>query len=222
MSQSDFDDLLKQAISSYKVGDIEEARRLLASILTISPTHPDANHNMGLLYIGSGEIKAALPFFKVALEAKPDVAQFWYSYVDALIKDKDFSSACTVLNQARVKGANGRAFDELELTLSKFKKQPKVKGDPSPSQLQPLLTLYNEGKLQAALLEADNLVEIFSNSAFLYNLIGVLNAGLSNHEISINNYKKALKLKPDFVDAYNFLGIHYYVCCHLEVFPQMY
>jgi len=206
MGQLDFDDLLKQAISSYKVGNVEEARRLLASILTISPTHPDANHNMGLLYIGSGEIKAALPFFKVALEARSDVAQFWYSYVDALIKDKDFSSARTVLNQARVKGAKGRAFDELELTLSKFKEQPKVKGDPSPSQLQPLLTLYNEGKLQAALFKADHLVRIFSNSAFLYNLIGVLNAGLGNYETSINNYRQALKLKPNFVDAYCNMG----------------
>ena len=148
MSQLDFDDLLKQAISSHKAGDIEEARRLLTSILTISPKHPDANHNMGLLYIGGGEIKAALPFFKVALEAKSNVAQFWYSYVSALIKNKDFSSARSVLNQARAQGAKGRAFDELELTLSKLKVQSKVNGDPSPAQLQPLLALYNEGKLQ--------------------------------------------------------------------------
>ena len=41
---------------------------------------------MGVLAVGVGKVEQALPFFKTALEANPSIAQYWLSYIDALVK----------------------------------------------------------------------------------------------------------------------------------------
>jgi thioredoxin-like negative regulator of GroEL len=72
---------------------------------------------MGVLAVGVGKVEQALPFFKTALEANPATAQFWLSYIDALIKLERLADAKAVLDQARSKGAKGDGFDELEQRL---------------------------------------------------------------------------------------------------------
>jgi predicted Zn-dependent protease len=73
-------------VEAHKAGQVQEADRLYTAILKAQPKHPDANHNMGVLAVGVGKVEQALPFFKTALEANPATAQFWLSYIDALIK----------------------------------------------------------------------------------------------------------------------------------------
>ena len=59
----------------------------------------------------------ALPFFKTALEANPSIAQFWLSYIDALIKLDRIEDAKAVFDQAKSKGAKGDRFDQIEEML---------------------------------------------------------------------------------------------------------
>ncbi len=63
--------------------------------LSYSPNliNPDANHNLGVLAVSVNKADAALPLFKTALEANPKIEQFWLSYIDALIKEKQFDNA---------------------------------------------------------------------------------------------------------------------------------
>ena len=82
---------LQKGIVAHKEGKTQDAERLYRAILQSQPTHPDANHNLGVLAISVNKIDAALQFFKTALEANPKTEQFWLSYVNALIKDKQFS-----------------------------------------------------------------------------------------------------------------------------------
>jgi thioredoxin-like negative regulator of GroEL len=108
------DEALKKGIEAHKSGQVQEADRLYAAVLKAEPNHPDANHNMGVLAVGVGNVQKALPFFKTALEIKPGVAQFWLSYIDALIKIGRIADGKAVFDQAKVKGAKGEAFDQLE------------------------------------------------------------------------------------------------------------
>ena len=48
---------------------------------------------MGALALGVGKGQEALPFFKTALEANPNISQCWLSYIDALVKEKQFDNA---------------------------------------------------------------------------------------------------------------------------------
>ena len=72
---------------------------------------------MGVLAVGVGKVQEALPFFKAALEANPSVAQYWLSYIDALIKLDRIADAKAVFDQAKNNGAKGDGFDQIEKRL---------------------------------------------------------------------------------------------------------
>jgi len=118
------DQALQQGVEAHKAGQVQEADRLYTAILKAQPKHPDANHNMGVLAVGVGKVHEALPFFKTALEANPAKAQFWLSYIDALIKLGKLADAKAVLDQAKSKGAKGDSFDKLEQRLNEATEEP--------------------------------------------------------------------------------------------------
>ena len=79
---------LQQGIAAHREGKFQEAERLYRAILQSQPTHPDANHNLGVLAVSVNKADAALPLFRAALEANPKIEQFWLSYIDTLSKQQ--------------------------------------------------------------------------------------------------------------------------------------
>ncbi len=98
---------LQQAVEAHKAGRMQDAERLYRAILQAQPKHPDANHNLGVLAVSVNKPEAALPLFKTALEANPSQGQFWLSYIDALIKEKQFDNARNLLEQGKKTGLAG-------------------------------------------------------------------------------------------------------------------
>ena len=125
------DQALQKGVEAHKAGQSQEADRYYTAILKANPKHPDANHNMGVLAVGIGKVEAAIPFFKTALEANPKIAQFWLSYIDALIKLDRITDAKRVFDQAKSNGAMGDVFDQLGLQLNtaSVKAKSKVRED---------------------------------------------------------------------------------------------
>ncbi len=79
--------------------------------------------------------------------------------------------------------------------------------EPPKEQLDRLIGLYGQGRLaEVAQLSASMATE-FPNSPILYNILGAANMGLRNFEEAIENFKKALQIKPDYAEAHNSLGI---------------
>ena len=154
MTELTIDQALQQAIEAHKAGKVQQADRLYTAILKAQPKHPDANHNMGVLAIGVGKVEHALPFFKTALEANPATAQFWLSYIDALIKFDQLADAKAVLDQARSKGAKGDSFDKLEQRLKEASEEPisasKITTEVPPQQSNILDSLNLEQALKLA------------------------------------------------------------------------
>ena len=114
------DQALQKAVEAHKSGKLQDAENLYRAILQAQSNHPDANHNLGVLAVSSNKSEASLPFFKTALEANPFQGQFWLSYLEALIKEKQFDNARSVLGQAKKSGLVGEKVDELvaKLTVS--------------------------------------------------------------------------------------------------------
>ena len=145
------DQALMKGVEAHKAGKLQEADRYYTAILKVQPKHLDANHNMGVLAVGVGKIEEALPFFKTALEANPSIAQFWLSYIDALIKLNRMDDAKTVLDEAKSKGIKGDGIKALSKKV--ISKSSDVK-DPPQDQLQSLVNLYTQGLFQKALTQA--------------------------------------------------------------------
>ena len=98
---------LQRGMAAQKDGKLEEAERLYRTVLQSESKHPDANHNLALIAVSLNKVDVALPLFKTALEANPQKEQFWVSYIDALIKEKQFESAKKVLDRGKKAGWTG-------------------------------------------------------------------------------------------------------------------
>ena len=133
---------LQQGIAAHKEGKLQDADRLYRAILQSQPLHPDANHNLGVLAVSVNNVDAALPLFKTALEANPNIEQFWISYIDALIKEKQFNNAKQVLEQAKKQGVAGEKLNVLETQLTPTTKV----NEPKSASQKKSLTLSEKRK----------------------------------------------------------------------------
>ena len=105
------DQALQQGVDAHKEGKLEEAKRLYQAILQSQPLHPDANHNLGVLSVSVNKVQEALPLFKTALESNPKMEQFWLSYINVLIKEKQFDNAKKVIEQGKKQGVSVKKLD---------------------------------------------------------------------------------------------------------------
>ena len=144
------EEALQKGIEAHKAGKAQEADQYYTAILKANPKHLDANHNMGVLAVDVGKVEQALPFLKIALEANPNIAQFWISYIDALIKLDRMVDAKAVFDQAKSNGAKGNGFDRIESRIKSISQNLKIQ-DPPENQMQFLIDLYTQGKYQETL-----------------------------------------------------------------------
>ena len=134
------------------------------------------------------------------------MAQYWLSYIDALIKLDKITDAKTVFEQAKSKGAKGNIFDQLEAKLGTLSSKNGNTQDPPQNQIKTLLDFYNKGLLQQTLEKATELAQQYPGSAILFNIQGVALQGLGNLKTAIQAYENALKLNPDYAEAYCNMG----------------
>ena len=109
---------LQQGVAAHKAGKFEEAERLYRAILQSQPVHPDANHNLGVIAVSVNKADVALPLCKTALKANPKIELYWLSYIDALIKEKQFDNAKQALKQADNQGVAAEKLNVLETKLT--------------------------------------------------------------------------------------------------------
>ncbi len=85
--------VLQRGVAAHKEGKLQEAERFYRAILKSQPSHPDANHNLGILAVSINKVDEALPLFKAALDTNPYKEQFWLSYIDTLMKKNQLQDA---------------------------------------------------------------------------------------------------------------------------------
>ena len=171
--------VLQQGVAAHKEGKLEEAERLYRIVLQSQPAHPDANHNLALIAVSVNKVQAALPLFKSALEANPNIEQFWLSYIGALIKEKQFEAAKTVFLEARQKGFVGEQINAIQNQLQQLsvsskpfdkkknltlkEKRQKVSESKQKKKMVQNNTTNNSSPSQS---QANKLIELYQNGQY--------------------------------------------------------
>ena len=202
------EEALQKAVDAHKAGQIQEADRLYTAILQAQPKHPDANHNMGVLAVSVGKVQEALPFFKTALEANPNISHYWLSYIDALIKEKQFDNAKQVLEKAKKQGVAEEKLNALEAQLS-FKIQiPNVYSvNPPQEQLTSLLEHYQNGRFDDAEKLSVSITQEFPKHQFGWKVLGAVLKQTGRVIDSLTAMQKSVQLAPQDAEAHSNLGV---------------
>lgn len=92
-------DALQLAVREHRAGNLQQAEKLYRAILEKDPQNADAAHNLGVLAVQHEQIRAALPLFQTAINARPQQIQFWKSAINALYEVGDYERCISLCTQ---------------------------------------------------------------------------------------------------------------------------
>lgn len=227
---------LKQAASLHQAGHMQEAEQIYRDILFEYPDQAIANYSLGIIALESHRADDSLPFLKFALEADPQVEQYWLSYIGALIQAVHYEDAQLVLSYGIEAGLSGSAVESLTTELENKLTQM---NQPSASVEDALIEMFSEqrydeieSKILAlvqhypnwllgwkilsdtllvqhkdARLPALRALELNANDAKEHCYYGLVLKKQGDLKGAASAFEQAVKLKPDYAAAYNNLGI---------------
>ena len=199
---------LQQGVAAHNQGNLQEAERLYRAILESQPAHPDANHNLGLLAVSVNQAEAALPLFKLALDANPKIEQFWLSYIDALIKENQTKNAKRAIKKANKKGFSGDKLNALSEKLYSEAQPVNVSSaNPPQQQLDGLLEHYQNGRFDEAEKLATSITKEFPKHQFAWKVLGAVLGATGRKSKAVDANQKAVALSPQDPEAHSNLGV---------------
>ena len=198
---------LQKGIEAHKEGKVQDAERIYRTILQSQPLHPDANHNLGVLAFSVNKAQVALPLFKTALEANPKIEQFWLSYIDALIKEKQFNNARAVLEQAVKRGLDNEKFNSLKAQIVPIS-QTEYSNSASPiqQQLSTLIEHYQNGRFNDAEKLATSITQEFPTNQFAWKVLGAVLGATGKKSKALDANQTAVALSPKDAEIHKNLG----------------
>ena len=196
---------LQTGIVAHKEGKLQDAERLYRLVLKFKPSHPDANHNLGVLVFSVNKVDAALPFFKTALEANPNIEQFWLSYINALIEGRRFDDAKEILRQAVNQGIGEEKLRVFEgkITRTLQGNNPEVRSEQQPNIL---LDHYQKGRLNDAEKLALSVIKECPKHPLAWKVLGALFRQSGRYLEAVNANQTAVSISPRDAEAHNNLG----------------
>ena len=225
----DAERLLLEAIRYHEAGHSRKAQELYRSLLAIAPHHPDANHNLALILLVSGNIEEALHRFRKALEAYPSHPPFWVSYMDALCQIGRIEEARRVYAQARKHGIRNGEIESLASRLrgagevkepaaspppsrsnSDLQKGPPLHPEgrtaPSPQVINELHSHYVAGRYAQAEQSAEGLIRRYPQFPFAWMVHGCLRAARGDFKLAAESLYQAARLAPEDAPTHSNLG----------------
>ena len=148
---------LSKGVELHVAGEFDLAGQLYESVIKLQPNHADANHNMGLLKLDMGNDLEALPYLQTALQLDTSIAQFWLSYIKALINLGRLDEAGRILDLAKESGIESEEFVQLTQQINTATENTVFVDAEVDTPILPqdkinqLINLYNQGQLEDCL-----------------------------------------------------------------------
>ena len=107
-----------EAMNHQIAGRLDLAEQIYRDIVNTEPKHAAANHCIGMLYVQRQRPREGLPYLLTALEANPQVPDYWLGYLEALLASGQGVEARQVFAVAQAHGLDGPAAQEFSRRLA--------------------------------------------------------------------------------------------------------
>lgn len=221
------EDKLEYAISLQQQWRFEEAKSQYLALLKECPDDADALHNLGVLFsVQLLEPAEALPYFEAALNLDPTRLQFWFSYLDALIKAGALDVAEHVLILASNYGLNDLQIasftrdirlerttiaDLVDAVLTDvpplpepqpLQAQPMRGAEPSMQDLQQLLSVFNQKKYEPTLDAITTMLQRFPQAVVVWTMLAETEKRQGFLEKALEARRQVATLQPSSVASH--------------------
>tara|TARA_Y100001935_G_scaffold255051_1_gene266252 strand:- start:39 stop:1934 length:1896 start_codon:yes stop_codon:yes gene_type:complete len=178
---------LNKAIKAHNLNQIELAETLYKEILSINSLHPDANHNLSILYLDQNKIKDAKSYISKILDTKFPMKEYFITAAKIFYNDNQKNEAIEFLDHA-------------------VKLDPK---DITPHFLKGVI--YRDlGEVKNASKCIYEALKIDPDNPEINNSYGVLLGVLNKFEESIFYFNKAIGQKKEFIDPLANIALAYH------------
>ena len=95
-------DMLSAAVELHSSGRVSEAEQIFQAIHAQVPTHPDVNHNLGVIAFSRASYLKSAAFIRKAIAISPNIGQFYETLLATLKKSCEFDSASKLIGFSRI------------------------------------------------------------------------------------------------------------------------
>ncbi|MEI7455471.1 MAG: tetratricopeptide repeat protein [Nitrosomonadales bacterium] len=204
------DQMLQRAVAHQQAGEYQDAEGYYLAILQADPHHPEANHNAGVMAVQMKQPALGLPYLLTALEAEPSRAQYWISYIDALLQSGQTAEAQQVLSIATQQGLQGGEVDALAQQLAGIVPSGDVgasSAHPGYVQIDHLVALFGQLRYAEAADLARQMTERYPAHEFGWKALGAALKQLGRVEDALGAMRRSVELSPADVEAHYNLGV---------------
>lgn len=208
---------LHKAQEFFKANNLAASEDLCREILSKAPRHPDALHQLGVVYLASGNAIKAISLIESALEGEANNVAMLGNLGAACLAAERFDRAETVLRKAhKLDALNVSVCMRLGTVLARqgkyadavlFLRAATTLAPSDPGIHQNLgNALAGQGEIRQALISFERVVALRPDHVDVWFDIGVLRQRLELFEDARTAYAKALELNKGHRGALNNLG----------------
>ena len=204
------EDACANAMNLQIAGHLDLAERLYRSILDAQPRHAAANHGLGLVLIRMERPADGLPHLLAAIEAKPEIPDYWLGYLEGLRLNGDIAAAAAALTLGRNHGLGGQAVEEFALRLqAATERQRQLQRDSRAAEKREatLRRLVASAEFSAALPVAQDLTERFPERGLGWKVLGALLGEKEQTQEAVAAMRTAIRLLPNDAEAHTNLAV---------------
>jgi predicted O-linked N-acetylglucosamine transferase (SPINDLY family) len=176
-------------------GDLAE--QIYAEILQAAPAHAIANHCLGMLNVQLLRPVDGLPYLRAALNANPELPDYWLGYIEALLQAGELEDACQTLSLARQHGLAGAAADDLAQRLDQL----------THPQDAALLALIEQRRFDEARVQAAAMTARFPEHGLGWKILGAMLWSAGNSDDALAAMRTSARLLPTDAETHSNLGM---------------
>jgi predicted O-linked N-acetylglucosamine transferase (SPINDLY family) len=220
------DEACGNAMNLQLTGRGDLAEQIYAAILQAAPAHAVANHCLGMLNVQLLRPANGLPYLRAALNANPELPDYWLGYIEALLQVGEIEDAIETLALARQHGLAGAAADDLAQRLNaRLPRRSVVKlrnadSPPKPSRAArrrearltgpedaALLALVEQRRFDEARTQAAAITAQFPEHGLGWKILGAMLWLAGNSEDALAAMRTSARLMPTDAETHSNLGM---------------